>query len=179
MNLPRTRPSGGHLDGAVLAAGLGPGPGEKRKHLIAQVNYLGVVEFLEAWRPALAANVSSFVVIVSSNSTTTVPAVPRATVRAFLRRDVAAVMRSTRIFGKNAGAMVYAASKIAVTRWMRRTVAFMFSEANRFMVGATVFVDGGTDALYRSDDWPTAVPLRRLARYLRVTKEFNAARGRG
>lgn len=228
------RLAGGELDGVVLAAGLGPGPGEKRKNLIAQVNFFGVVELLEAWRPALAAKDSAFVVIVSSNSTTTVPAVPGGAIRGFLRRDVAKVMRSTRIFGKNAGAMVYAASKIAVTRWMRRTavtaewagqgirmnaiapgailtpllkeqlddpelagavegfpvpvggygdpedvartVAFMLSPANRFMVGATVFVDGGTDALYRSDDWPVAVPLRRLGAYLRTTRTFNAAK---
>jgi len=43
-------------------------------------------------------------------------------------------------------------------------------------VGATVFVDGGTDALYRSDDWPVAVPLRKISRYLKVTKAFNAAK---
>ena len=43
------------LDGAVLAAGLGPGEGPERPRLIAQVNYLGVVDLLNAWRPALVA----------------------------------------------------------------------------------------------------------------------------
>ena len=44
--------SRGRLDGAVLAAGLGPGTAVDRPHLIAQVNYLGVVDLLDAWRPA-------------------------------------------------------------------------------------------------------------------------------
>ena len=47
--------SGGKLDGAVLAAGLGPSPGRERLRQIGQVNYFGVVELLVAWRPALAA----------------------------------------------------------------------------------------------------------------------------
>ena len=47
--------SGGKLEGAVLAAGLGPSPGRDRSRQIAQVNYLGVVELLVAWRSALAA----------------------------------------------------------------------------------------------------------------------------
>src|ERR1700755_477764 len=38
--------SSGKLDGAVLAAGLGPGPSPDRPRQIAQVNYLGVVELL-------------------------------------------------------------------------------------------------------------------------------------
>ena len=44
----------GKLDGAVLAAGIGPGAGADRARLIAQINYLGTVELLTAWRPALA-----------------------------------------------------------------------------------------------------------------------------
>ena len=68
--------AGGVLDGAVLAAGLGPAPGRDRARLIAEVNYLGVVELLEAWRPALAAAERAKVVVFSSNSTTTVPLMP-------------------------------------------------------------------------------------------------------
>lgn len=221
------------LDGAVLAAGLGPGPGAARLRLIAEVNYFGVVELLEAWRETLARNGSAHVVIVSSNSTTTVPAVPRAAIKAFLNGNTPKVISSVKIFGKNGSAMVYAASKIALTRWMRRSavtpdwagsgirmnaiapgailtpllqgqlddpalagavksfpvpiggfgdpgeiaqvVCFMLSPAANFMVGSQIFVDGGSDALYRSDDWPVAVPLRKLARYLGINKRFNAA----
>src|SRR6186997_1330302 len=39
--------SGGRLDGAVMAAGLGPAPDRDRPRLIAEVNYFGVVELLE------------------------------------------------------------------------------------------------------------------------------------
>src|ERR1700757_3844470 len=79
--------SGGKLEGAVLAAGLGPGPGRDRPRQIAAVNYLGVVELLVGWRPALAAGERAKVVVVASNSTTTVPGVPRRTVRALLADD--------------------------------------------------------------------------------------------
>lgn len=58
----------GQLDGAVLAAGVGPRPGAQNVPTIMSVNYLGVVELIEAWRPALAAAASAKVVVVGSNS---------------------------------------------------------------------------------------------------------------
>jgi NAD(P)-dependent dehydrogenase (short-subunit alcohol dehydrogenase family) len=112
--------SGGKLEGAVLAAGLGPSPGRDRPRQIAQVNYLGVVELLGALRPALAAAERAKVVVVSSNSSTTVPAVPGRTVRALLAHDADKAVRSVRPFGPAAPTMMYAASKIAVARWVRR-----------------------------------------------------------
>lgn len=111
--------SGALLDGAVLAAGLGPAPGPGRPHEIAEVNYLGVVDLLDAWRPALAAAGNAKVVVFSSNSTTTTPAVPQRTVRALLAHDADRAVRSVRLFGKIAPAMMYAASKIAVSHWVR------------------------------------------------------------
>jgi nucleoside-diphosphate-sugar epimerase len=60
--------SGSRLDGAVLAAGLGPSRAADRARLIAQVNYFGVVELLAAWRPALAA-ADRAKVVVSSRAT--------------------------------------------------------------------------------------------------------------
>lgn len=222
--------AGGRLDGAVLAAGLGPTPGRDRPRLIGQVNYLGVVDLLEAWRPALAAADRAKVVVFSSNSTTTVPAVPRRAVRAFLAGDVDTAVRSVRLFGKNAPAMAYAASKIAVSHWIRRAavtpewagagirlnalapgailtpllekqlatpaeakairsfpvpvggygdpgqladwVVFMLSDAADFLCGSVVFVDGGSDAWFRADDWPRGVPARRIVGYLRRMREF-------
>jgi NAD(P)-dependent dehydrogenase (short-subunit alcohol dehydrogenase family) len=108
----------GHLDGAVLAAGLGPIPGKER--VIAEVNFRGVVELLEGWRSTLAASGNSKVVVFGSNSTTTVPAAPMSAVRAFLAGDVEkAVKRASRI--KAAGpTFTYATSKLAVTHWARR-----------------------------------------------------------
>jgi NAD(P)-dependent dehydrogenase (short-subunit alcohol dehydrogenase family) len=217
--------SGGTLDGAVLAAGLGPSPGADRVRLIAQVNYFGVVELLVAWRPALAAAERAKVVVVASNSATTVPAVPRRTVRALLAHDAEKALRSVRLLGPAAPTMMYAASKIAVSRWVRRHavgpewagsgvrlnalapgavmtpllqeqlsnprqakavrsfpvpvggfgeasqmaawMCFMLSEAADFLCGSVVFVDGGTDAYFRADDWPKPVPALRLVGYLR------------
>ncbi len=216
---------GGTLDGAVLAAGLGPSPGRDRVRLIAQVNYFGVVDLLVAWRPALAAAEHAKVVVVASNSATTVPAVPSRTVRAFLAHDAEKAVRSVRLLGPAAPTMVYAASKIAVSRWVRRHavlpewagsgvrlnaiapgaimtpllqeqlsdprqgkavrsfpvptggfgeapqlaawMCFMLSDAADFLCGSVIFVDGGTDAYFRSDDWPKPVPAHRLVGYLR------------
>jgi NAD(P)-dependent dehydrogenase (short-subunit alcohol dehydrogenase family) len=217
--------SGGTLDGAVMAAGLGPSPGRDRVRLIAQVNYFGVVELLVSWRPALVAAERAKVVVVASNSATTVPVVPRRTVRALLAHDAEKAVRSVRLLGPAAPTMMYAASKIAVSRWVRRHavlpewagsgvrlnaiapgavltpllqeqlsnprqakavrsfpvpvggfgeasqmaawICFMLSDAADFLCGSIVFVDGGTDAYFRPDDWPKPVPAHRLAGYLR------------
>lgn len=225
---------GGRLAGAVLAAGVGPTPGTER--LISEVNFFGVVDLLHAWRPALAAGGTAKVVVFSSNSTTTVPAVPRRAVRALLAGDTDKALRAYRFFGRNAPAMAYAASKIAVSRWVRREavtpqwagsgirlnalapgairtpmldrqlstpaeakvvrsfpvpvggfgdpeqladwVVFMLSDAAEFLCGSVVFVDGGSDAYFRADDWPVPVPARRLLSYLRRTRQFATERGR-
>lgn len=216
------------LDGAVLAAGLGPTPGAER--LITEVNYFGVVELLEAWRPALAIADRAKVVVFSSNSTTTVPVVPVRAVRALLAGDAEKALQAYRVFGRLAPPIAYAASKIAVSRWVRRHavtpewagagirlnalapgaimtpmlerqlatpaeaknirrfpvpiggfgdagqladwVVFMLSDAADFLCGSVVFVDGGSDAYFRSDDWPRPVPARGLPSYLWRTRQF-------
>jgi len=220
----------GRLDGAVLAAGLGPAPGAERPRLIAEVNYFGVVDLLTGWRPALAAAGNARVVVFSSNSTTTTPAVPSRTIKAFLNGDADKAVRSVRLFGKVAPAIIYAASKIAVSRWVRRTAVrpewagegirlnalapgaimtpllekqlstpseakairsfpvpaggfgdagrlaqwavFMLSDAADFLCGSVVFVDGGSDAYFRADDWPRSVPVRHLVSYLLRFRRF-------
>ncbi|MGJ6124870.1 SDR family oxidoreductase [Mycolicibacterium sp. Y3] len=221
--------AGGVLDGAVLAAGLGPGAGNR---LIAEVNFLGVVEPLTAWRPALAAADRAKVVVLASNSTTTVPAVPRRTVDALLAHDTDKAVRSIRLLGSSGSALMYSASKTAVSRWVRRQavtpawagagirlnalapgaimtplletqlaspregaavrrfpipvggfgdpgqladwICFMLSDSADFLCGSIIFVDGGTDAFFRTDDWPRTLPLRRLPGYL-----WRFARGPG
>ena len=218
----------GVLDGAVLAAGLGPTKGAER--LITEVNYFGVVDLLAAWRPALAAAERAKVVAFASNSTTTVPAVPRCAIRALLAGDAERALRAYRFFGPLSPPMAYAASKIAVSRWVRRHavtpewagagirlnalapgaimtpmleqqlatpaeakhvrqfpvpiggfgdpgqladwVVFMLSDSADFLCGSVVFVDGGSDAYFRADDWPRPVPARRAVSYLRRTRQF-------
>lgn len=223
--------AGGGLDGAVLAAGLGPSRGKDRVRQIAQVNYFGVVELLNAWREALAAAEGAKVVVVASNSTTTMPAVPGRAVKALLAHDAGRALRAVRLFGPAAPTMMYGASKIAVSRWVRRHavlpdwagsgvrlnalapgaimtpllaeqlsdprqakavqsfpvpvggfgdpgqmadwMCFMLSDAADFLCGTVVFVDGGTDAYFRPDDWPKAVPMRWLIGYLRRFRGFH------
>jgi len=225
---------GGKLEGAVLAAGLGPARSRDRPRQIAQVNYFRVVELLVGWRPALAAGERAKVVVVSSNSSTTVPAVPRRTARALLAQDAEKAVRSVRLFGPAAPTLMYAASKIAVTRWVRRQavlpdwagsgvrlnalapgatmtplleeqlstpgqakavrafpvpiggfgdvrhiadwMCFMLSDSADFLCGSVVFVDGGTDAHFRADDWPKPFPAHRLLGYLRRFRSMASAR---
>lgn len=108
----------GRLDGAVLAAGLGPVPG--RENLIANVNYLGVVELLEGIHPALATAGNAKVVIFSSNSTTTVPGIPAELLDAFQERDLDKAIAIAAAAGPQASPnFVYAGSKTAITHWIR------------------------------------------------------------
>lgn len=108
----------GRLDGAVMAAGLGPVPG--LEDTIATVNFLGVVELLEGIHDELAAAGNAKVVIFSSNSTTTVPGVPEEVVEAFMAHDTDLAVRIASAAGPQASAsFVYAGSKTAVTHWMR------------------------------------------------------------
>ncbi|BBZ05308.1 NAD-dependent epimerase [Mycolicibacterium chitae] len=220
--------AGGRLDGAVLAAGVGPIPGPGKARIIFEVNYFGVTELLEAWRPALArgaaGGTSTKVVVISSNSTTTIPLVPRRAVRALLGGDAERAARAVRLFGANAPSIAYGASKIAVSRWVRRRavtgpwagegirlnalapgailtpllekqlatpkeaknirafpvpvggfgapdqladwMVFMLSDAADFLCGSVIFVDGGSDAYFRADDWPTRPTLAGTPRYL-------------
>lgn len=218
----------GSLNGAVLAAGLGPTPGAER--MITEVNYFGVVDLLEAWRPALSRTDRAKVVVFSSNSTTTVPAVPGRAIRALLDGDAEKALRAYRVFGRFAPPMAYAASKIAISRWVRRHavtaqwagagirlnalapgaimtpmlerqlatpaeaknihrfpvpiggfgdagqladwVVFMLSDSADFLCGSVVFVDGGSDAYFRADEWPRPVPARGLPSYLWRTRQF-------
>ncbi len=218
--------SGGQLDGAVLAAGIGPTPSPGVVRRIIDINYFGVVDLLTGWHSALAADGGAKVVVFSSNSTTATPLVPDRAVRAMLAGNADRAERALRIYGsKGAPPLAYAGSKIAVSRWVRRTavtsqwagkgirlnalapgailtpllekqlatpaeakqinkfpvptggfgdagqladwVVFMLSDAADFLCGSVIFVDGGSDAYLRPDDWPRTVPLRGLLGWAR------------
>ncbi|WP_168698438.1 SDR family oxidoreductase [Gordonia paraffinivorans] len=227
--------AGGRLDGAVLAAGMGPTKGRER--MITEVNVLGVTELLTAWRPALAAADKAKVVVFGSNSTTVTPMVPRGAVRRLINGDTA---RATKQILRRRGVtapVAYAASKIAVTQWCRwqgtkpewagqgirinviapgpvmtplleaqlnspqakavtsfpvpvrefgtpeqlaAWVMTMLSPAADFMAGSIVTVDGGTEALMRTRDWPAPLPLRGIPKLVwkmyRAPKEGQVAK---
>jgi hypothetical protein len=55
-------------------------------------------------------------------------------------------------------------------RQMADWMCFMLSDSAGFLCGSVVFVDGGTDAYFRADDWPKAFPAHRLLGYLRRFK---------
>ncbi|MEO3758268.1 SDR family oxidoreductase [Mycobacterium sp. B14F4] len=220
----------GRLDGAVLAAGIGPRSGAGQCRSIFEINFFGAIELLDTWRPALATAGTAKVVVIGSNSATTTPLVPRRAVRALLAHDATKATRALRGFGPLAPPLAYAASKIALTRWVRRHavapqwadagirmnvlapgaidtpllqkqladprtarairsfpvptggfgdpghladwMVFMMSDAAEFLCGSVIFVDGGTDACLRSDDWPRRYPTSRLPRYVRRVLAF-------
>lgn len=224
----------GILDGAILAAGVGPIRGRDR--LIAEVNFFGVVDLLTVLQPALARAGGAKVVVVGSNSTTITPVVPRGAVRAFLAGDSDKALRAVRWFGTRSAPIIYAASKVAVSRWVRsqavteqwagskirlnalapgaimtpllaeqiadptqaKAVAafpvpiggfgdpgqladwmvFMLSDAADFLCGSVVFVDGGSDAFFRSESWPAPVPVRMLPAYALRFLRYRRARRR-
>ena len=53
---------------------------------------------------------------------------------------------------------------------------FMLSDAADFLCGSIIFVDGGSDAYFRADDWPVRVPNPGLARYLWRMARFGKSR---
>ena len=112
--------SGSRLDGAVLAAGLGPTRAADRARLIAQVNYFASSSYsmrgARHWPPLIARKSLCSRAIRQRQRRWC----PGRTVRAFLAHDAEKAVRSVRFLGKNASVFVYAASKIAVSRWVRR-----------------------------------------------------------
>jgi NAD(P)-dependent dehydrogenase (short-subunit alcohol dehydrogenase family) len=215
---------GGVLDGAVMAAGLGPERKKGMLPVIAGVNYFGVVDLLSSWRDALAKSGNAKVVVLGSNSSTVLPMIPNGLIRALLRGNVNKAVAAVRLYGKAAPPFMYGGSKIAVTRWARRTavmkewaganirmnvvapgtiltplierqlaepesakqvkslpmpvgrfgkpedvvpwIEMLLSSAADFMCGSVVFVDGGTDAHFRGDDWPKTIPLHKMLSYI-------------
>lgn len=104
------------LDGAVMAAGMGPTPGQI--DTLAQVNVLGVTDLLTAWLPALQVTRGKAVVF-GSNSSTTTPFVSARATRRLAAGDIAGAVRILRRIPPLAPVTTYAASKVAVTHWAR------------------------------------------------------------
>ena len=87
--------------------------------LIASVNFFGAVAFLDGCLDALAAAAPAAAVAISSNSTTIDPTVHAGLVAAFLDRDEDAARA---LAAELPGNTVYASSKVAIARDVRRRV---------------------------------------------------------
>lgn len=105
--------SGGRLDGLVACAGLGPQV--PALEAIVSVNYFGAVATLDGLRPCLA-TAAGAAVAVSSNSST-LPNAESPLVDDCLAGDEAAARALATTLP---GATLYAASKLALARWVRR-----------------------------------------------------------
>jgi NAD(P)-dependent dehydrogenase (short-subunit alcohol dehydrogenase family) len=106
----------GRLDAAVTFAGvigLPSRPGAQ----VTSVNYFGTVEVMAGLRPLLAAGDNPAAVCISSNSTTVQPRIPVHLVEACNRGDEE---EARRIADEVGGIATYAASKMAICRWVRR-----------------------------------------------------------
>jgi NAD(P)-dependent dehydrogenase (short-subunit alcohol dehydrogenase family) len=102
------------LDGVVACAGLGPHVADHAA--IASVNYFGAQVLLEQLRPLLARAPQPAAVAISSNSTT-IPGAESPLVDLCLGGDEAEVRA---LAATLPGQTVYAGSKLALTRWLRR-----------------------------------------------------------
>ncbi len=196
--------SDGVLDGVIAGAGvMGDEPN------VISINYFGAIATLEGLRPLLARGRDASAVAISSNSTTTTPALPVALVDTILEGDEDAARTAA---ARHAGRLVlYPASKLALAWWVRRhapgpdwigagirlnavapgvtdtpmtkndmdfifsipdvfpvpigrpgrpdeiasLLVYLLSPDAAFFCGSVVFVDGGSDAAVRPDDFPS------------------------
>ena len=102
------------LDALVTCAGLGPHVADLAA--IASVNYFGAVEVLGGLRAVLTRGSEPAAVAISSNSAS-LPGAESSIVEVCLSGDEAAARA---LAATLAGHEVYAGSKLAMTRWMRR-----------------------------------------------------------
>lgn len=106
---------GVELDGVAAFAGVS-GFNERPGSLVVSTNFFGSVDLLAGLRPALVATQGA-VVATSSNSATTAPGIDSGLVEACLSGDEDLARALADGIG---GPGAYAASKLALARWVRR-----------------------------------------------------------
>ncbi|TLF72852.1 SDR family oxidoreductase [Nocardia cyriacigeorgica] len=105
----------GRLDGVIACAGVA-----LFDPLTIQVNYFGAVATLAGLRPLLAAGTDPRAVVISSVAS--LHPTDAATVEAALAGDEqSAVKAAQTAIERGDGAQIYASSKAAIARWVRRT----------------------------------------------------------
>jgi NAD(P)-dependent dehydrogenase (short-subunit alcohol dehydrogenase family) len=107
----------GRLDGLVTAAGV---PARAPMADIVSINYFGTVDVVRGLQPALVAPGQSRVVAVSSVFASTLPGVPEQLVDLLLAGEETAARALVAGYPPNRHIAVYAATKIAIARWVRR-----------------------------------------------------------
>ena len=194
-------------------SGFGGRPGSQ----VVAINYFGTVALMENLRWMLAIR-GGRALAVSSNAATTTPGISEDLVEACLDGDEEKAKALGQTIG---GPGAYAATKLAIARWVRRSAprkpwagagiclnaiapghvetalstemladpiartmvermvlpigqigtpdeiaalaTLLLSDEARFIVGSVVYIDGGADAHYRSEDYPTARKKRTWA----------------
>jgi NAD(P)-dependent dehydrogenase (short-subunit alcohol dehydrogenase family) len=103
------------LDGVATFAGVS-GFGDRPGSLVVSINYFGSVSILDTLRGSLA-RTRGAAIAISSNTSTTAPGIDAELVNLCLAGDEAAATARADVVGAPAA---YAASKLAVARWVRR-----------------------------------------------------------
>ncbi|WP_431035772.1 SDR family oxidoreductase [Streptomyces sp. P6-2-1] len=165
----------GRLDGVAAVAGVGPQL--RDAGAVVSINYHGPVALLGGLRPALAASGAGRAVVISSNSSTTVPMIDEELVRLLLAGDEEAARARARaataalpeeIAANSPSISAYASSKFALSRWVRATaVTPAWARAsvtlNAIAPGAVVtpLMTGSTmkEEDLDADRFPTPMPL--------------------
>lgn len=108
---------GGRLDGVVTAAGVPPRAPAAQ---IVSVNFFGTVRLLSGLRSALTAADHGRAVALSSVYASTIPGVPIPLVEACLADDEVAALEFVAGAQPAEHVFIYAATKVAIARWVRR-----------------------------------------------------------
>jgi NAD(P)-dependent dehydrogenase (short-subunit alcohol dehydrogenase family) len=107
--------SGGAIDGLVTFAGVGGAAGRSGA-LLVSINYFGTVVLAEGLRELLAKGHDAAAVVISSNTTTTIPTIDERLIEACLAGDE----ERARAIGDEIGSLpAYPTTKTALARWMR------------------------------------------------------------